>query len=241
MADIDRDLIRSVVEKVVADMKKPAPSSEDDVRPDPEVAKGFVPVGISARHLHVSQEHLEILFGKGHQLTPYRDLLQKGEFAAQETVTLIGPRMRAMEKIRILGPVRPVTQVELALTDAIYLGVRPPVRPSGNHESSCGILVVGPVGSVELESGVIRANRHIHISTVDANAMGLNDNDKVLVRVDKADRPLIYYDVQVRVKDQFVAEMHLDTDDANAAGVRNGDRVKIILENEECRICDITH
>lgn len=230
----DPDLIRQIVEKIVEEMKGgEAPAS------DPEVAKGYIPVGVSNRHLHLSKEHLEILFGKGSQLTPYRDLLQKGEYAAEQTVSLVGPRMRALENVRILGPVRSESQVEISMTDAYYLGIRPPVRPSGNHEGSEGILIVGPVGHVKLESGVIRANRHMHLSDHDAAALGLKDNDRVLVKVD-GDRPLIYYDVQVRVRESFVAEMHLDTDDANAAGLRNGDRVKIILSDDECRICRIT-
>ena len=224
--------IRKIVEKIVTDLQK---------RPTvaPDVAKGYIPVGVSARHVHVSPQHLEQLFGKGRQLTPYRDLLQKGEYAAQETVTLVGPRQRSIEKVRILGPTRPETQVEIALTDAVQLGLRPPVRPSGNHQGSPGVLIVGPVGFVALETGVIRANRHIHLSTDDAQALGLKDNDLVLVKVE-ADRPLVYYDVQIRVKDSFVAQMHLDTDDANAAGIKDGDKVKIILTDEECRVCDLT-
>lgn len=227
----DPEMIRRVIEKVMSDLRE-----RETPSPDPDVAKGYIPVGISARHLHVSPEHLERLFGKGAQLTPYRDLLQKGEYAARETVTLVGPRMRSIEKVRILGPVRERTQVEVALTDAVQLGIRPPVRPSGNIEGTPGILIVGPAGFVHLESGVIRANRHIHISTSDAGAMGLKDNDRVLVKVD-GDRPLVYYDVQIRVKESFVAQMHLDTDDANASGIRDGDRVKILLTDQECRIC----
>lgn len=227
----DPDMIRRIVEKVVEEMRG------ENAAVDPDVARGYVPVGVSARHVHLTEEDVERLFGKGHQLMPYRDLLQKGEYASEETLTLVGPRMRSIEKVRILGPVREKTQVEIALTDAIYLGLRPPVRPSGDHEGTPGILIVGPAGFVSLESGVIRANRHIHISTADGQALGLQDNDHVLVKVE-GDRPLIYYDVQVRVKETFVAQMHLDTDDANAAGVRNGDKVKIILSESECRICD---
>lgn len=231
--DLDPKFIRKIVEQVVTELTQ----KEDGAKTDSNVAKGFVPIGISARHVHLSTEDLERLFGKGHQLTPYRDLLQKGEFAARETLTLVGPRMRSIEKVRILGPVRGKTQVEISLTDAIQLGIRPPVRPSGNHEETPGILIAGPLGFVDLKQGVIRANRHIHISCNDAKALGLKDNDRVLVKVE-ADRPLIYYDVQVRVKESFVAQMHLDTDDANAAGVSDGDKVKIILSESECRICD---
>ncbi|MBN1900796.1 phosphate propanoyltransferase [Candidatus Sumerlaeota bacterium] len=231
---MDPQYIRKIVEQVVSELAQ----KEEGAGVNPDVAKGYIPIGISARHAHLSAEHLETLFGKGHQLTPYRDLLQKNEYASQETVTLVGPRMRSLEKVRILGPVRGNTQVEVSLTDAIQLGIRPPVRPSGNHEGTPGILIVGPLGFVELKQGVIRANRHIHISCDDAKALGLKDNDRVLVKVE-ADRPLVYYDVQIRVKESFVAQMHLDTDDANAAGVSDGDKVKIILSESECRICDI--
>jgi putative phosphotransacetylase len=241
LINADPEFIQKIIKRVISNLEgNPDDFSvnPDDTPVDPDVAKGFVPVGISARHLHLSKEHVETLFGKGHQLTPYRDLLQKGEYAAQETVTLVGPRMRSLEKVRILGPARNSTQVEISLTDAVFLGIHPPVRPSGNIEGSPGILIVGPAGFVSLDKGVIRANRHIHISTSDAKALNLKDNDRVLVKV-KADRPLIYYDVQVRVKESFVAQMHLDTDDANASGIRNGDKVRIIPTNDECRICDL--
>jgi len=229
----DPHIIRQIVEKVISEMKgKESPSV------NPDEARGYVPIGISARHIHLSLEDVERLFGKGHQLTPYRELLQKGEFAAQETLTLVGPRMRSIENVRILGPIRGSTQVEIALTDAVHLGLRPPVRASGNHEGAPGILIVGPAGFVALERGVIRANRHIHLSCADAQALGLRDNDRVLVKVE-GDRPLIYYDVQIRVKESFVAQMHLDTDDANAAGICDGDKVKIILDEKECRVCDL--
>ncbi len=232
---MDRDKISEIVRRVVADMMSGQPVGTPT---NGDVARGYIPVGISNRHVHLSKEHMETLFGKGSQLTHSRPLLQKGEFAARETVTLIGPRMKALEGVRILGPARDKTQVEISLTDAYFLGIRPPVRPSGEHEGTPGILIVGPMGFVNLESGVIRANRHVHISTEDARSLKLTDNDRVLVRVE-GDRPLIYYDVQVRVRDSFVAEMHLDTDDANASGLRNGDRVKILLTDEECRICHL--
>ncbi|HRR30239.1 MAG TPA: phosphate propanoyltransferase [Candidatus Sumerlaeia bacterium] len=234
---MDEKLIRRIVEKIVAEMIEGRVSSASPPAVDPEVAKGVVPLGVSVRHAHLSKEHIERLFGSGHQLTPHRDLLQKGEYAASETVSLVGPKMRALENVRVLGPARGNSQVEISLTDAVYLGIRPPVRPSGNHEGTPGILIVGPAGFVNLESGVIRANRHIHLSAADAEVLGLRDNALVLVRV-RGDRPLIYYDVQVRVHETFVAQMHLDTDDANAAGLRDGDKVQIILCENDCRICD---
>lgn len=201
------------------------------------IANGYVPIGISARHCHLSAPDLETLFGPDAPLTPFKNLRQLGEYAAQQTVTLVGPRMRALEGIRILGPTRGGTQVELSLTDAIYLGLRPPVRASGDHRDTPGILLIGPRGFVSLRSGVIRANRHIHLSTDDARHIGVTDNEKVLVRI-AGDRPVIYHDVQVRVKESFVAEMHLDTDDANAVGVGNGDPAQIIRGYHECRLCE---
>jgi len=203
--------------------------------PEHSIEKGFVRIGVSARHCHVSQQDLETLFGPGAKLTVYRGLLQPGEFAAEQTITLVGPRMRALEKVRILGPTRKKTQVEVSLTDAIYLGFRPPVRPSGNHQGSVGGVLVGPAGAVTLADGVIRANRHIHLHTRDAQVLGLHDNMKVMVRID-GERPVLYHDVQLRVSDKFVSEMHLDTDDANAVGVKSGDAAQIISGIHECRV-----
>lgn len=230
--DIEK-IINDVIKNLSVSDKKgeiagvPLIVKKTELKVSPEVARGLIPVGISARHVHLSQKDLETLFGKGRQLTPMKNLLQKGEYAAEESVTLIGPRMKAIEKVRILGPVRNKTQVEISLTDAIQLGIRPPVKPSGEHDGTPGILIVGPVGFVNLKDGVIRANRHIHISTKDAEVLRLKDNDVVMVKI-CAERPLIYSEVQVRVKESFVAEMHLDTDDANASGVRNGDLVQIL-------------
>ncbi|HQH11338.1 MAG TPA: PduL/EutD family phosphate acyltransferase [Candidatus Sumerlaeota bacterium] len=147
---MDEKLIRRIVEKIVAEMIEGRVSSASPPAVDPEVAKGVVPLGVSVRHAHLSKEHIERLFGSGHQLTPHRDLLQKGEYAASETVSLVGPKMRALENVRVLGPARGNSQVEISLTDAVYLGIRPPVRPSGNHEGTPGILIVGPAGFVNL-------------------------------------------------------------------------------------------
>ncbi len=199
------------------------------------IEQGYVRIGVSARHCHVTQEHLEVLFGGGSKLTVYRDLLQPGEFAAEQSVTIVGPRMRALEKVRILGPTRKKTQVEVSLTDAVYLGFRPPVRPSGNHEGSVAAVIVGPKGSIQLKDGVIRANRHIHLHARDAQVLGLKDNMKLMVHID-GDRPVLYQDVQLRVSEKFVSEMHLDTDDANAVGVESGDFARILTGVHECRI-----
>jgi len=181
-----------------------------------------VPVGISNRHLHLSQEHLEILFGKGHELTPMKPLSQPGQYAAEEVVTLVGPKNK-IAKVRVLGPVRPKTQVEISRTDSFILGVNPPVRDSGALDGSAGIVLEGPAGSVTLDEGVIIAQRHIHLHTDEAAEMGLKDKDIVSVKFD-GPRGVIFNNVLVRVSPNFAKDFHLDTDEANAAGLNNGDQ-----------------
>lgn len=200
------------------------------------LSNGFVPIGISARHVHVTQEQLEVLFGKGHQLKPMKPLKQHGQFAAEETVSVIGPRGRAIERIRILGPCRNDTQVELSQTDCIAVGVDAPVRASGDHRDTPGILIVGPAGHLAIGRGVIRANRHIHLHSSEAAALNLRDNDLVMVKI-SGDKPVIYYNVQVRVSERFSAEMHLDTDDANAVGLPRGAMAQIVRRAEDVVLC----
>jgi putative phosphotransacetylase len=224
----EEKIIQEITEKVIRSLR-PHFGLTCPVEGSMTIENGWVPLGVSARHLHVSQEHLDILYGPGHELTPYRPLYQEGEYAAEETVVLIGPRMRPLGPVRILGPVRKRTQIEVAYTDAIQLGVMPPVRPSGNLEGSEACIIAGPKGVVHLQDGLIRANRHVHLGTKDAEILGVKDNDLVKVRV-CGDRPLIYYDVQLRVRDTFKAEAHLDTDDANAAGVTSGMKVQVIKD-----------
>ena len=183
-------------------------------------------VETSARHIHVSREHLDILFGNGYELTKKKTLMGR-EYAAEECVTLVGPSLKAIEKVRVLGPVRKDTQVEISRTDTFVLKVSPPVRPSGNIKGSEKIVIVGPCGSVYLKEGVIIANRHIHLTPEYAAANGIADNDYVDVEVEGI-KPTRFYDVQVRVRDDFNVEMHIDTDDANSAGLKNGSKVKII-------------
>ncbi|HHT01811.1 MAG TPA: phosphate propanoyltransferase [Firmicutes bacterium] len=187
---------------------------------------GKVKVGISNRHVHLTQEHVEVLFGAGHKLTPYRDLVQTGEFAAEETVVLVGPKGK-LEKVRVLGPTRASSQVEISLTDGFVLGVRPPVRQSGDIAASPGIRMEGPQGALDLTEGVIAAMRHIHMSTADAQAMGLQDGDFVDV-VANTERPAVFRKVLVRVRDSFILECHIDTDEANGAALCNGDELVIL-------------
>jgi len=224
----DEQLVREITERVLRGLR-PHFGLACPVEGAVDLEHGWIPLGVSARHLHITQEDLETLYGEGHQMTSMRPLYQEGEYAAEETLVLIGPRMRAIGPVRILGPTREQTQVEVAYTDAIQLGIMPPVRPSGNHEDTPGIIVVGPKGVVHLRKGVVRANRHVHLGTGDAELLGVKDNALVKVRV-CGDRPLIYYDVQVRVRDSFRAECHLDTDDANAAGVTSGMKVQILID-----------
>lgn len=192
-----------------------------------QAQKRHVPVGVSARHIHVSREDLDILFGKGYQLHKLKPLMAD-DFAAEETVTLVGPNLRTIERVRILGPERKHTQVEIARTDAVRLGVNPPVRASGDVAGSAGIVVVGPKGALNLKEGCILANRHIHMTPADAEPLGLKDNDYVNVRVG-GEKGAILHNVQIRVNEKFNTEMHIDTDDANAIGVRCGDLVEIMV------------
>ena len=183
-------------------------------RPPPKLV-----VNISARHCHVTQEDLERLFGKGHQLTPYKALYQDGFFAAEETVTIIGPRHRMIPNLRILGPCRDHSQVELAFTDAISLGLDMPVRKSGDHRDSPGCYLLGPAGMIELERGVIRHERHVHMGPADAAYYGVKDGDRLNLRV-KSDCSAVLEDLLVRLSPAAKLEVHLDTDEGNA--VRSG-------------------
>lgn len=187
-----------------------------------------VPVGVSARHLHITQDHLERLFGPGHRLTKLRDLNQPGEFAAQETLTLVGPKRRTLE-IRILGPVRRFTQAELSFSDGIYLGMDLPHRLSGNVQGSAPLVLVGPAGVLQLPEGGIRAQRHIHVRPVDARRLGVRNGQAVSVRT-MGDLSVTFNNVVIREGEGLNLEMHIDTDEANAAGLRSGDHVEILSE-----------
>ena len=185
-----------------------------------------IPVGISNRHIHLTREHVETLFGKGYQLQPLKELSQPGQYACKETLTIVGPSLRPIEKVRVLGPERSASQVEISRTDSYLLKVKPPVRESGDIKDSAPIIIIGPCGIVELKEGCIIANRHIHMSEEDGKRFGVKDGDYVTVDAN-GERRTRFFDVQVRVSKNFRLEMHLDTDDANAAALKNGDRVVI--------------
>lgn len=185
----------------------------------------YVPIGISNRHVHLSQKDLEALFGSGYQLTKMKDLKQPGQFAAKETVVLTGPKGE-IQNVRILGPVRGKTQVEISFTDSFKLGVPAPVRESGKIAGTPGLVLTGPAGKLELQEGVIAALRHIHVPPEFAEKFDLHDKEMVEVEVGSV-RKTIFQHVLIRVSDKYVLEMHLDTDEANAAGVKNGEFGKI--------------
>ncbi len=172
-------------------------------------------VNVSARHCHVTQEDLERLFGPGHRLTPFKALYQDGFFAAEETVTMIGPRHRIITGLRILGPCRDHSQVELAFTDAVMLGLDIPVRKSGDHRDSPGAYLMGPKGMIRMERGVIRHERHVHIGPTDAAWYGVKDGDRLNLRV-KSDCPTVLEDLLVRLSPSSKLEVHIDTDEGNA-------------------------
>ena len=190
-------------------------------------SNGFmVPVGVSARHIHLTQEHVETLFGPGYQLTKKKELMG-GQYACNEQVTIVGLKLRAIENVRVLGPVRSATQVEISSTDAIKLGIKAPIRESGHIAGSAPIAVVGPKGVLYLNEGCIVAQRHIHMAPADAMAAGVHDGEIVSVQADN-ERGTTFNHVKIRVHESFTLEMHIDTDEANASKIATGDTVRII-------------
>lgn len=184
-----------------------------------------IPIGVSNRHIHLKQEHVNILFGEGYNLTSLKLLSQPGEFAANETVKVIGPKGE-FSKVRILGPVRNLTQLEISLTDSYTLGVKAPIRSSGNVKGSPGITIVGPKGEVVIEEGVIIAERHIHMTPADADKFNVQDGEYVSIHTE-GERSLTFNQVLIRVKDTFALDCHIDTDEANAASLKTGDIVRL--------------
>ncbi|HZJ77577.1 MAG TPA: phosphate propanoyltransferase [Clostridia bacterium] len=186
-------------------------------------------VETSARHVHVSREDLDILYGKGYELTSKKSLSQPGQFLSEEKVKLVGPKSE-MDRVSILGPIRNATQVEISKTDARKIGVAAPVRESGDIESSAACKIVGPKGEIEITQGVIVAKRHIHATPEDAEKYGLKDKQVVKVKIDSDGRSLIYDDVVVRVSPNFALALHIDTDESNAASAAPGAYGEIIAD-----------
>ncbi|MFJ2973292.1 phosphate propanoyltransferase [Kluyvera sp. NPDC087067] len=198
-------------EKIVARLHEAAPT---------------IPVGISNRHVHLAQQDVEALFGKGYTLTPLKPLRQPGQFAAEECVTIVGPK-GSLKNVRVLGPTRPVTQLEVSRADCFTLGISAPVRESGQLEKAGDALLVGPKGHVDLHSQVICAWRHIHMSPQDARRLNVVNGQKVSVR-SAGERQLTFDEVVVRVREDFALEFHIDTEEANAAGLKNGAQVTLV-------------
>ena len=211
--NIDNANIAEIVRKVISEMS--SGQSNDNK----------IPIGISNKHIHLSKEDVETLFGKGYELTPMKELSQPGQYACKETLTLVGPSMRAIEGVRVLGPVRKSSQIEISMTDSYVLKVKPPVRESGKTEGSAPITIIGPKGVVNLKEGCIIANRHIHMSPADAARFSVKDGDYIDVDAFDGTRKTRWFDVQIRVNDAFRLEMHVDTDDANAVGFKNGSTI----------------
>lgn len=194
----------------------------------------FVPIGVSVRHVHLSQHDVEALFGSGYQLQPFKALSQPGQFAAQEQLTVAGPK-GTLERVRILGPLRSRTQVELAISDAARIGIRAPIRMSGDLADTPGCVLRGPAGEIRLTAGVIVAARHLHLSESQADAYHLKNNDRVAIRV-TGERMCILGDIVVRSGAGHELEVHLDTDEANAGGIETGALAEIISASEtSCR------
>ena len=225
-ATIDRGTVERLVREALSKHLK-APSSAAP-KPNPLV------VNISARHCHLTPEHVEVLFGKGKTLTPVKDLYQTGYFAAEETVTIFGPRRRMIPNVRVLGPCRGDTQVELAFTDAISLGIDAPVRISGDVKGSAGCVLVGPAGVIELQQGVIRAMRHVHMSPADMAHHGVKSGDAMSLRIESPGCTTVLENLVVRGGDDKIRlEVHLDTDEGNAVNLEQATKVELV-KNESC-------
>ena len=192
----------------------------------PEPAPTLV-VNSSARHMHISPENLEVLFGKAAELTVHKWLYQEGQFASQQTVTLVGPRKRIVPNLRILGPCRNLTQIELAITDAIQLGINVPVKMSGDIESTPGGYVMGPKGMLEMKKGIIRAARHVHMSPSDAKFYNVKHLDRITLKVTAPGCITRFDDLIVRVDPTFKLEVHIDTDEANACDLERATKVEL--------------
>jgi propanediol utilization protein len=212
---LDRSIVEQIVREIVLKHVGGPPSK-------PEVV-----VSVSARHCHLTDHDVETLFGAGHKLTPLKDLYQEGFFAAEETVMLVGPRRRMLPQLRVLGPTRPRSQVELSFTDAISLGIDVPIRPSGKIDGTPGCVLVGPAGVVELTEGVIRAERHVHMNVRDAAHYGVRDGDRLRLRV-ASSCATTFEGLLVRADKTSKLEVHLDTDEGNACDIDHAQGVELI-------------
>ncbi len=214
---------RAIVESLVRSSLLRQIGREASTEPAPTLV-----VNSSARHMHISPENLETLFGPGAKLTVHKWLYQEGQFASEQTVTLIGPRRRVIPSLRILGPCRSLTQIELAITDSIQLGMDIPVRMSGDIQGTPGGYVMGPQGMLEMRDGIIRAARHVHMSPGDAKFYGVKHLDRITLKVTAPYCNTRFDDLIVRVDPSFKLEVHMDTDEANACDLERATKVELI-------------
>ena len=224
---VNRETIEAIIRKVLVE-KLADGSLTASQAPAASLGRNPLVVSISARHIHLTDADVETLFGKGKTLTKMKDLYQDGFFAANETVMLIGPRKRMLPSVRILGPTRKESQVELSFTDAISLGLDPPVRESGKLQGTPGCVLVGPAGVVDLKYGVIRAERHVHMGPADAAYYGVKDKDRMRLRVEAGGCTTTLENVLVRVGEGIKLEVHLDTDEGNAVDLEHATKIELI-------------
>ncbi len=227
-SSIDRSAIEQIVRQIVLAQSQSACTNATP-------AASELVVSISARHVHLTDEHVEMLFGPGSTLTEMKPLYQDGFYAAEQTVMIVGPRKRMLPSVRVLGPTRSHSQVELAYTDAISLGIDAPVRHSGNIDDTPGCVLVGPAGVVELQRGVIRAARHVHMSQSDADRYGVNNGDTMHLKIASPFCTTVLQDVLVRVSDGAKLEVHLDTDEGNACMLDLATNVEIYNPDKNCK------
>src|SRR5438477_6505328 len=222
-------LVREVLTQKLRNRVTPPPTREQHAV-QPSRAGGpphALVVNVSARHMHITPADLETLFGPGAKLTKLKDLYQEGEFASDQLVTLVGPRQRIIPNVRILGPTRNYSQIELSYTDGIYLGIDLPLRISGNHENTPGCTVLGPKGAVQLSKGVIRAERHVHMSTADMEYYGVKDADYMRLRI-QGPCGVMFDRVKVRYHPKVVLEVHIDTDEGNACDLETATFMELL-------------
>ena len=223
---MDRQRVEQIVREIVYSQSGAAASVSNDDRSNAPMADELV-VSISARHCHLTDEHVERLFGPGATLTPMRPLYQDGFFAAEQTVMVVGPRRRMLPNVRVLGPTRPDSQVELALTDAISLGIEAPVRVSGDVQGTPGCVLVGPAGAVELSQGVIRAARHVHMNFQHTQQYGVENGDLMKLRIESDGCTTVFEDLIVRADNGIKLEVHIDTDEGNACFLERASKVEL--------------
>lgn len=214
---LDRSVVERIVREIVLSRNGAPPGQPNLV------------VSISARHCHLTDEHVEILFGRGKTLTPDKPLYQDGFYAAAETVMVVGPRRRMLPTVRVLGPTRPASQVELAFTDGISLGIDLPVRPSGKISGTPGCVLVGPAGVVELKEGVIRAERHVHMNLDHARHYGVRNGERMSLAI-HGSCGLVFRDLLVRADQTSKLEVHIDTDEGNACDLDHATKVELIRQ-----------